>query len=206
MVVPGGPAPIEGLFHRGARRPPLLIAPPHPGAGSMESPIVAELAWAATRAGHPTLRLNYPGVGASGGAFSSEAALDATRLAAEHLALTTGAEAVALAGLGFGAEVVVQLAAERVRAGLGPPLVVLVAPQVGIDLAGLRGAGVELLFVVAEGDDAARREALRGRAAELRDGRLAVIPGADPAFVRGLVELGRVVAEALAPPGLIDLE
>ncbi|MCK6552090.1 alpha/beta hydrolase, partial [Myxococcota bacterium] len=61
VVVPGAAAPIEGLFHRGSKAPPAVFAPPHPSAGSMEAPVVAELAWAVTRAGHATLRFNYPG-------------------------------------------------------------------------------------------------------------------------------------------------
>src|SRR5688500_17664222 len=70
VVIPGRSGTLEGLFHRGAKAPALLIASAHPfDGGSMESPIIAELAWAATRNGHATLRFNYRGVGASEGAF-----------------------------------------------------------------------------------------------------------------------------------------
>ena len=59
---------LDALYHRGTRDPPCAIAAPHPAlGGSMVSPVVAELAWALTRAGHPTLRFDYRGVGASRG-------------------------------------------------------------------------------------------------------------------------------------------
>ena len=57
---------LDALYHRGTRDPPCAIAAPHPAlGGSMLSPVVAELAWALTRAGHPTTRFDYRGVGAS---------------------------------------------------------------------------------------------------------------------------------------------
>src|SRR2546422_11402357 len=60
---------LDALYHRGTREPPCVIAAPHPAlGGSMLSPVVAELAWALTRAGHPTMRFDYRGVGASRGA------------------------------------------------------------------------------------------------------------------------------------------
>src|SRR6266478_5402156 len=59
---------LDALYHRGTREPPCVIAAPHPAlGGSMRSPVVAELAWALTRAGHPTMRFDYRGVGASRG-------------------------------------------------------------------------------------------------------------------------------------------
>jgi predicted alpha/beta-hydrolase family hydrolase len=59
---------FDALYHRGTRDPPCAIAAPHPAlGGSMLSPVVAELAWALTRAGHPTMRFDYRGVGAPGG-------------------------------------------------------------------------------------------------------------------------------------------
>ncbi|HET9754849.1 MAG TPA: hypothetical protein VFP52_17885, partial [Myxococcales bacterium] len=59
---------LDALYHRGERGPPCVLAAPHPAmGGSMTSPVIAELAWALTRAGHPTLRFDYRGVGASRG-------------------------------------------------------------------------------------------------------------------------------------------
>src|SRR2546423_12617205 len=65
---------LDALYHRGTRDPPCAIAAPHPAlGGSMISPVVAELAWALTRAGHATMRFDYRGVGASRGVSRHEA-------------------------------------------------------------------------------------------------------------------------------------
>src|SRR3954466_7265194 len=62
---------LDALYHRGRRDPPCVIASPHPAmGGSMVSPVIAELAWALSRAGHATMRFNYRGVGASHGVTS----------------------------------------------------------------------------------------------------------------------------------------
>src|SRR5258706_15921171 len=59
---------LDALYHRGKRDPACAIASPHPAlGGSMIAPVVAELAWALTRAGHATMRFNYRGVGSSRG-------------------------------------------------------------------------------------------------------------------------------------------
>src|SRR5258706_14457981 len=58
---------MEGLAHRGTRKPSLLVLPPLPHEGSMDHVVGAELAWAAAHAGFPTLRFNWRGVGASQG-------------------------------------------------------------------------------------------------------------------------------------------
>jgi alpha/beta superfamily hydrolase len=59
---------LDALYHRGPREPPCVIASPHPAmGGSMTSPVIAELAWALTRAGHATMRFDYRGVASSRG-------------------------------------------------------------------------------------------------------------------------------------------
>src|SRR5262245_41829259 len=87
VVLEGEVGPIEGLYHRGSKRPPMLILPGDPlDGGSMEVAMIAELAYQVTRRGHPTLRINYRGVGASGGKFEGidGAHADAIR-AVDHL-------------------------------------------------------------------------------------------------------------------------
>ncbi len=83
MVIPGTP-PLAGLYHRG-RISPVLLVSPHPYAGGMEIPLIAELAWAVTRAGHATLRFDFRGVGASRGEFSEAGAAEDLARAAIHL-------------------------------------------------------------------------------------------------------------------------
>ena len=51
-----------------------LIAPPHPQmGGSMESPVLSDMAWACQEVGVASLRFNWRGVGASSGRPSGEA-------------------------------------------------------------------------------------------------------------------------------------
>lgn len=202
VVIPG-PVPLEGLYHRGAKRPGLVIAPPHPGdGGSMEVTIVAELAYAATRAGHPTLRFNYWGVGASPGFFDDrpETGTAALGQALDHLAAGLGERPeLAALGVGYGAERVVEIAQTRPLEG-----VILVSPDPGRlpDLGSVQGP---VLIAVGQRDPRAPRAALEAAVRSAQNGRLVVIPEADRTFLRGLVELGRAVAEFLSPPGMLDL-
>src|SRR5687768_14662872 len=75
-LIPVGGVVLEGLSHRGDKRPPLLIVPPTPEeGGSMDHVVAAEVAWAAATRGFPTLRFNFQGVAGSQGKRSSGAAL-----------------------------------------------------------------------------------------------------------------------------------
>jgi hypothetical protein len=199
VVIPGDP-PLEGLFHRGPRRPAVLVAPPHPErGGGMEGPVVAELAWALTRAGFATLRFSYPGLGASGGAFTLEAARAARDRAAAHLSESTGGGPVAGVGLGFGGGLLAEVAPTLAE-------LVWIRPDPAEPLPEPTGLGIELTVVVPGGEDPAWRGRVQGWAESAPRGRIRVVPRADPAFLQGLVTLGRVVAEVLAPPGDVALE
>lgn len=208
-VIPGAAGALEGLFHRGDRRPGVVIAPPMPDVGgSMEGSVVAELAWAITRSGLPTLRFNYRGVGASEGRFDPRTALEDLRAAEEQLRATLEVPAptdlrgdegripLGLCGVGGGADLVLRRAAE----GPGTLIAVAVAPVAPPPVAA-SGAGGD-----AEGEWIAvfpqsladRAEPWRLAAEAHGRGRVVIIPRADPGFVRGLVDLGRVVAQALS--------
>jgi alpha/beta superfamily hydrolase len=81
---------LEGLWQSGPDRG-AVIAPPHPEyGGSLENPVVSELAYAAHQAGYASLRFNWRGVGGSQGRISGDAgAAEADyRAALEHLART----------------------------------------------------------------------------------------------------------------------
>jgi alpha/beta superfamily hydrolase len=200
VVIPGE-ATLEGLFHRGPRRPGLVLAPAAPErGGSMESALLCELAWAVTRAGHPTLRFNHRGVGASAGRRDPATRVADLEAAVRHLAASLGAAEgeedsppVALLGVFEGAAVAAALALARPW----PTSLILVGPCPAELPAGLERLPGRLTLVLAEAAGAEARSAaealLRGRAR----GRLEVVLGADQTFGQRLVEVGRIAARAL---------
>jgi alpha/beta superfamily hydrolase len=181
-LVECGELVLEGLYHRGRRRPALLVCPaPGPG-GGMDAPVVAELAWAAARAGHASLRFQHRGVGASQGSPDPARTLDDALAAHAHLVETARAP-VAVAGVGAGCATAVALARARGAAALA-----LVAPEALPDLAGV--AAPVLLLLPAEGGALEPGEAARrlGGAATVE-----VVAGADAAFRAGLTRAARAV-------------
>lgn len=118
---------LDGLY-RGGQGPETggaVIAPPHPlYGGSMESPVVGEIAFACEQAGIASLRFNWRGVGASAGQASGspEDALEDYRAALDFLEESVSPPLVA-AGYSFGAATAL-VAAERVTVRR----LVLVAP------------------------------------------------------------------------------
>src|SRR5262245_39619387 len=68
---------LEGIFQAGesAAARGVVLAPPHPlYGGSLEAPVLSELAWAAAQAGPASLRFNWRCVGASAGEPSGDPA------------------------------------------------------------------------------------------------------------------------------------
>ncbi|WP_242339792.1 MULTISPECIES: alpha/beta hydrolase [Anaeromyxobacter] len=169
---------LEALYHRGSRRPALLVCPPL-GGGGMDAPPVAELAWSAARAGHPSLRFQHRGVGASQGAPDPARALDDALAALRHLAETAGGS-IALAGVGSGCETALALAAAR------PELarLVLVAPE----RAPRPAAGARVLVLVPE-------HGARVQTGECEGAQVDTVPDADALFRAGLPEMGRRAVE-----------
>ena len=190
-VIPVDGGALEGLSHRGSRAPPLLIVPPPPGEGGMDHIVGAELAWAATRAGHPTLRFNFRGVGASRGPPGGrETWAEDVDAALRTLEKNAGTVAAAVAALGGSAPVVLALAA----AHPGLRGVALVSPR-GVEPGDLARVRHPLLVVVGA-DEPLPRAALAAAVGEV-EGTLVVIPGADGRFQRNLPEVGRSVARWL---------
>jgi alpha/beta superfamily hydrolase len=187
---------LDALYHRGQRAPPCALASPHPAmGGSMTSPVVAELAWALTRAGHPTLRFDYRGVGASRGSSRHRAGSMeigdlqdevADLLAACDQLLATARMPKACAiGYSFGAAV-------ALRAARDPRIdrLVLIAPPTRLhDFSALQSLGKRALVVCAHHDAYCDRSLLRLPP----EGLLEVIPHADHFFGRGLTALGKHV-------------
>jgi alpha/beta superfamily hydrolase len=192
-----GPGDLEGLFVRTAEPGPgAVIAPPHPlYGGSMDSPVVNELAHACARSGLGCLRFNWRGVGASAGVPSGD--LDAARAdyaaALAHLAETVPGELV-LCGYSFGAASAVGVAEVGSRAGA---LVLVSPPPALLDVDVLARFPGRVLVAVGEVDEYAPVAELKEICNELSGGRLHVIAETDHFFMTGLAELGLVVQEWL---------
>ncbi len=198
VVVPldDGSLALEGLYVAGApgNDGGAVIAAPHPQyGGSMDSPVVNELAWACRERGLASLCFNWRGVGASAGAPSGEVA-DANadyRAALEHLTSElTGS--LCACGYSWGA-------ATTVRAGLSHPRVeraILVAPPpVMLDAAALTAFDGPVLVIVGDNDSFAPVAELTAIVKRLTDSDLVVVPEADHFFGKGLSTISR---EALA--------
>jgi alpha/beta superfamily hydrolase len=188
---------LDALYHRGQRGPPCVLASPHPAmGGSMTSPVIAELAWALTRAGHPTLRFDYRGVGASRGRSRHRAgSMEIGDLqdevadllsACDQLLATARMPRACAVGYSFGAAVALSAAADPRIDRL-----VLIAPPTRLhDFSALESLGKPALVVCAHHDAYCDRSALRLPA----EGLLEVIPHTDHFFGRGLTDLGKHVA------------
>jgi pimeloyl-ACP methyl ester carboxylesterase len=191
-----GELTLEGLSHRGRRAPALLVCPPLEG-GGMDAPAVAELAWASARAGHPSLRFQHRGVGASQGAPDRSLAVEDAAAALAHLA-EGGPGRIAVAGVGSGCAAALGLALLAGPPGRSPGRgsalcgLALVAPPAGLKVGGKASWPGPLLVVLPEAGRAPRREALPAGA------RLERVPGADADFRRGLPAMGRAVTDWLA--------
>jgi hypothetical protein len=174
-----------------------VIAPPHPlYGGSMQSPVVNEVAYALQKAGIASLRFDWRGIGASGGTPSGRNEdADADYAAAlDHIEETVNGEIVAC-GYSFGAAAALRAAAERPRV---MRLVLVSPPPQLVDPAALARFIGRVLIVTGELDSIAPPEALGPLAKGARRGHFAVIPGCDHFFGVGLAELGREVSGWLA--------
>ena len=193
-LIPVNDVVMEGLWHRGERRPPLLIIPPAPEeGGSMDHVVAAEAAWAAATRGFPTLRFNFRGTGGSQGERSSGPELfNDAEAALRLLSENTGVARLACLAIGGSARIALELA-RRHPAVCG---VCLVSP-VEIGPANLRGVHVPLRVILGENDLRQPRVALAASVTEA-GGQFELIDRADQNFTTNLPEVGRNTAEFLA--------
>jgi alpha/beta superfamily hydrolase len=155
----------------------------------MDSPVVVTAARACARGHLATLRFNFRGVGASGGAWDEgRGEQDDVRAALAYLRGLLGPPArVALAGYSFGAAMAAAVAAA------GEPLagLTLVAPPLAMRGLPAPAALVEgpLLVVVGSRDTYCPAETLAGLATAWPSATITVIDGADHFFFGGLETL-----------------
>ena len=197
IVIPGAGLTLEGVWQKGDGRG-AVIAAPHPEyGGSLESPVISEVAYALYKAGVASLRFNWRGVGASQGVISGDtAAADEDYLAAvEQVSATTGAPVIA-AGYSFGA-------ATALRVGLRDARIselILIAPPIAmIESLALDEFRGPIHVIVGGRDTFAPLGQLSALLEGLPNANLDVIPKADHFFVTdGLAELVELVRTAVS--------
>ena len=171
----------------------VVLAPPHPlYGGSLDSPVLTELAFACTKLGLASLRFNWRGVGASAGEPSGAAAeADCDYGSAlEHLAETVSGPLVA-GGYSFGAAAALRAAGSAARVDR----LLLVAPPPALALpAAIAGTGRRTLVLAGEYDTIAPARELRAALESAAQVELHVIPHADHFFGEGLSEVARIAA------------
>ena len=187
---------LEGLWRPGTGRAGV-IAPPHPEyGGSLENPVVSEVAHALASAGCASLRFNWRGVGGSQGRLTGDwRAADADFAAAvDQLGLSVSAPLFG-AGYSFGAAAALRFGLADSRLGS----LLLVAPPVSM----LRKLPIErfegpISVIVGDEDEFAPADQLLGLLSSLTNVRIEVIQGVDHFFGGpGLAEVGRLTRSAL---------
>jgi len=191
-----GTLALEGFYLAGAGPDAggAVIAAPHPlYGGSMESPVVNEIAYACQRAGLASLCFNWRGVGASAGEPSGEAAdADADYAAAAlHLEETVSGPLVA-AGYSFGAAAALRVGVQHPRVRR---LLLVSPPPALLDTAALEGFRGAVLMLTGEHDAIAPARALEDLAASLPRATFRVVADADHFFMTGLGEISRAVGD-----------
>lgn len=196
---------LEGLFTPVDSEHPAgaVIAPPHPlYGGSMDSPVVTEIAHACSKAGLVSLRFNWRGAGASAGELSEAVEKADEDYLASIRFLEESAEGDLVAcGYSFGAAVAARMIGFSTRVRrllLVAPLPAMLDPATLSDFTG----GV---FVAVGGQDQiADARDLEKLGKGLRRSRFVVIPEADHFFMRGLAELGAAATDWLSEGELSD--
>ena len=190
---------LEGLYIAGRddEAVAVVVAAPHPlYGGSMETPVVNEIAYAAREAGLASLRFNWRGVGASAGRPSGDAedAVADYRAALDYL-LATVPGPVCAAGYSFGAACAVRMAAAEpwIRR-----LLLVAPPPAFLDRDALVAFGGAVTVIVGSEDSLAPASALAAMVETLPRGRFHEIAGADHFFGIGLAEIGRISREVLS--------
>ena len=196
VQLPGEDLVLEAVWQAGARGGGI-VAPPHPRyGGSLENPVVNELAFGLHKLDMPSLRFNWRGVGASQGRATADvnAAAADYKAALDHLADTVEAP-LAGCGYSFGAAMALRVALRDPRI----ERLILVAPPVMM-IESLELAKIErpIYVLVGDRDEFAPAPRLSELLTPLANARLEVIPGVDHFFaVGGLSEISRFAADSL---------
>jgi len=194
---PGGEAGVDPTR---VRRGLALIAHPHPlFGGTLDNKVVQTLAKTFHLQGYVAVRMNFRGVGASGGVHDDgKGETDDWLLVADEMRSRYGPLPLLLAGFSFGAYVQTRVAKRLLESGTPAARLVLVAPAVGRFQLDPVTEGT--LVVHGESDDVVPLPEVLAWA---RPQRLPVVvlPGTGHFFHGNLVELQRIVQHSCSCSG-----
>lgn len=204
IALPGSDEALEGL-HVPVERAPgdapagagAVIAPPHPlYGGSMESPVVTELAHACADAGISSLRFNWRGVGASAGETSGdERVADADYGASLDWLEATVTGPLTACGYSFGAATAVRVGAHRERV---KRLVLVAPPPSMLARETLERFDGELFVAAGDRDTFVPWSELEELCAGLPRLQLACIADADHFLMSSLADVGKLARTFLS--------
>lgn len=191
-IVAAGDSPVlEGRFLAAdADGAGAVVAAPHPQmGGSMDHPVLGEVAHACTEADVASLRFNWRGTGASTGSSSGDPEHgDADYSAAVGFLEESVAGPLVAAGYSYGAAIAVRAAARHRRIRR---LLLVSPPPPLLDRAALESFPGAVLVVTAEHDQYAPPADLEALAGALGRGTFHLVPGADHFYQQGLAEISR---------------
>ncbi|MCG3174013.1 MAG: hypothetical protein GMKNLPBB_02232 [Myxococcota bacterium] len=188
---------LEGLFHRG-NHPGVMavIFSPHPHyGGSMDTPLVPEIAWQCHRQGIASLRFNYHGVGASqGGETELDQVWEDGLAAVEFMADSWPSRPVALVGYSFGAWAAMQTFLHNTRFQISG-LVFASPPLEMLDFTPLKSLKISMLSITGSRDGISPPGVLQqfGESHEF-NWTVDIIPEADHFYTSGLTMAGQRIA------------
>ena len=180
--------------------PGLLVLPPPPVEGSgMDHVVGAELAYAVSHLGHPTVRFNYRGVGGSQGEPSRNPLewLEDARAALQLAMDNTDGQTAVVATIGASDAIALRLSELAQLAGL-----ILINPSVAqpSDFEGRDRLPWPLAVIIAELDE--RQERGRWAAVLERHGAtFTIVPGASRTYQRNLPLVGKAAASLVRRAG-----
>jgi len=194
-----GSLALEGLHVpvRSGSRGGAVIAPPHPlYGGSMDSPVVTEIAQACEFAELESLRFNWRGVGASAGQATGDSDAGQADYAAALDWIEESVEGPIVAcGYSFGAATAVRAAAGRPRV---QRLLLVAPPPVMLDAKLLAGFPGPIDVMVGDRDEFVPLGDIEALLTPLPRARLEVLPETDHFFMTGRLDVGKVARSFLA--------
>jgi alpha/beta superfamily hydrolase len=172
----------------------ILICHPHPlYGGDMDNPVVVRAQEVCAGLGFATVRFNFRGVGASGGAHGGGMGeQEDARAALDALAKAVGGAPLALAGYSFGARIAALVGCQDRRVvGLA-----LIAPPLAMyDFSCLEGTRIPTLMVAGTGDSYCPPAELARLAERFPWATAVSVEGADHFFFGKLFPLGQAIED-----------